>query len=159
MFSSRTLKRFVRFGLVGGSGVFVDMGALFLFYDPGMLAWGLALSKTLAAETAIVNNFIWNDLWTFRDLSAEKNGWRDRARRFTTFNLVCLAGIGFNVALLTLQVRVLRMNVYVANFVAIFLVSIWNFAMNLKFGWGGTKGKQLRHSISCHPDSLRIYRK
>jgi dolichol-phosphate mannosyltransferase len=142
MLSSRTLQRFIRFGLVGGSGVLVDMWALFLFHDPGVLGLGLVISKTLAAETAIVNNFIWNDLWTLRDLSARKTGWRDRTRRFATFNLVCLAGIGFNVALLTLQVHVFRMNVYVANFIAILLVSIWNFAVNLRFGWAEAKGNQ-----------------
>jgi dolichol-phosphate mannosyltransferase len=104
-----------------------------------MLNWPLALSKTLAAETAIVNNFIWNDLWTFHDLSVQMTGWRDRARRFGAFNLVCLAGIALNIAFLTLQVRVLEMNVYVANFIAIFLVSVWNFTMNLRYGWGETK--------------------
>jgi hypothetical protein len=28
------------------------------------------------------------------------------------------------------------MNVYLANLAAIFLVSVWNFSMNLRFGWG-----------------------
>ena len=114
----------------------VDMGVLFLLSDPRTLSWGLSLSKTLAAETAIVNNFIWNDIWTFQDLAAANIGWSARARRFARFNLVCLAGIGINVLLLTVQVHLLRMNVYLANLVAIFLVSVWNFWMNLRFGWG-----------------------
>jgi len=105
MLSRRTLRRYLRFGLVGGSGVLVDMGVLFLFSDPRTLGWGLSLSKTLAAETAIVNNFIWNDIWTFQDLSAGNTGWGARARRFAKFNLVCLAGIGINVLLLTVQVH------------------------------------------------------
>ena len=29
------------------------------------------------------------------------------------------------------------MNVYVANLVAIVIVSLWNYFMNLRFGWGG----------------------
>ncbi len=135
MLSRRTFQRFIRFGFVGGSGVFVDMGMLFLLADARMLGWSLSLSKTLAAETAIVNNFIWNDIWTFKDLSAQKTGWPARARRFAKFNLICLAGIGLNVLLLNAQVYALRMNIYVANFIAIFLVSIWNFWMNLRFGW------------------------
>jgi dolichol-phosphate mannosyltransferase len=56
--SRRTFQRFLRFGCVGGSGVFVDMGVLFLLADPRTLGWGLSLNKTPAAETAIVNNFI-----------------------------------------------------------------------------------------------------
>ena len=53
-------KCFIRFGLVGGSGVFVDMGVLFLLADRRMLSWDLSRSKCLAAKVAIVNNFIWN---------------------------------------------------------------------------------------------------
>jgi dolichol-phosphate mannosyltransferase len=137
----RTFQRFIRFGLVGGSGVLVDMGVLFFFSDPRTLSWGLSVSKTLAAEAAIANNFIWNDIWTFQDLSAGNTGWGARASRFAKFNLVCLAGIGINVLLLTLQVHSLRVNVYLANLVAIFVVSIWNFSMNLRFGWGEAGSK------------------
>lgn len=146
--SQRTCRRFLRFGLVGGSGVLVDMGVLFLLSDPRMLSWDLTLSKTLAAQTAILNNFVWNDLWTFRDLTAEKTGWRARVRRLGRFNLVCLAGIGLNVLLLTVQVHGLQMNVYVANCVAVFLVSIWNFAMNLKFGWNEAESQRSMQSTS-----------
>jgi dolichol-phosphate mannosyltransferase len=130
------IKRFIQFGLVGASGVFVDMGILFVLADPQMLGWGLSLSKALAAETAILNNFLWNDLWTFRDLAAGQAGWHLRVRRFGKFNLICLLGIALNVLLLNVQVHLLQMNVYVANLIAILLVSVWNFSMNLTFGWG-----------------------
>ncbi len=56
--SGQTIKRFVRFGVVGATGVVVDMGVLYFLADPRMLGWGLSVSKTLAAETAIINNFI-----------------------------------------------------------------------------------------------------
>lgn len=131
----QTIKRFVRFGVVGATGVVVDMCVLYFLADPCMLGWGLSRSKTLAAETAIVNNFIWNDVWTFHDLSASRINWRARASRFGKFNLICLAGIGLNILLLNAQVHFLHLNIYVANFIAIFLVSLWNFWMNLKFGW------------------------
>lgn len=130
-----TLKRFLQFGLVGGSGVLVDMAVLFLLADPRMLGWGLTLSKVLAAQTALVNNFLWNEFWTFRDLAADQAHWRGRLHRFVKFNLICLVGIGLSVLLLNGQVRLLQMNLYAANFIAIFLISLWNFWMNLKFGW------------------------
>lgn len=131
----QTFKRFIRFGLVGASGVVVDMGILFLLADPRMLGWTLTLSKMCAAETAIVNNFIWNERWTFQDLAARESGWSARMRRFGRFNLICLAGIGISILLLDGQVYFLHLNVYLANLVAIFLASLWNFWMNLKFGW------------------------
>jgi dolichol-phosphate mannosyltransferase len=130
------LKRFIQFGLVGGTGVLVDMTVLFLLADPRTLGWNLSVSKAIAAEIAIVNNFIWNDLWTFRDLSADQTGWRSRSNRFGKFNLICLAGIALNILILNGEVHWLHINVYVANCIAIVLVSSWNFGMNLRFRWG-----------------------
>ena len=111
------------------------MTVLFILSDPKMLAWNLSLSKALAAEVAIGNNFIWNEFWTFGDLSVAQNDWRARLGRFARFNLICLAGIGLSILLLNLQVRYVAMNVYLANLVAIVLVSFWNFGLNLKYGW------------------------
>jgi dolichol-phosphate mannosyltransferase len=130
-----TVMRYIRFGVVGVSGIVVDMAFLFLFSDPKMLGLNLSLGKALAAEIAIVNNFIWNEFWTFADLSAAQNHWRARLQRFAKFNLICLVGIGLSVLLLNLQVRFMAMNVYLANLIAIVIVSFWNFGMNLKFGW------------------------
>jgi dolichol-phosphate mannosyltransferase len=129
------LKRFVSFCLIGGSGVVVDMTVLFLLTDARMLAWGLYISKILAAEAAIFNNFVWNNVWTFRDVSGNQTEWRAYFQRFAKFNLICLVGIGFNLLFLKAQINFLQMNLYVANFVAIFLVSVWNFWMSTKFGW------------------------
>ena len=69
--------RFPRFAVVGFSGVVVDMGLLFLLSDPHALGWGLTRSKVLAAEAAIVNNFMWNDAWTFGDLAKRLGGGSD----------------------------------------------------------------------------------
>lgn len=131
----KTLKRYIRFGIVGASGVVVDMGILFLLADPKMLAWNLSLSKALAAEVAIGNNFIWNEFWTFGDISATQSHWHARLGRFAKFNLICLAGIGLSILLLNAQVHWMAMNVYLANLIAIVLVSFWNFGLTLKFGW------------------------
>ena len=134
-FSSLPVNRFVRFAAVGLSGVIVDMGLLYVLSDPTMLAWGLTRSKLIAAEMAILNNFFWNDRWTFRDLSAKQRGMKARLRRFYKFQLVCLAGVAINATLLNLQFNLLGMNRYVANAVAIAAVTAWNFWLNLKLSW------------------------
>jgi dolichol-phosphate mannosyltransferase len=134
-FSSLPVNRFIRFATVGLSGVIVDMGLLYLLSDPTMLAWGLTRSKLIAAEMAILNNFFWNDRWTFRDLSAKQRGPKARLRRFGKFQLVCLAGVAINATLLNLQFNLLGMNRYVANAVAIAAVTAWNFGLNLKLSW------------------------
>jgi dolichol-phosphate mannosyltransferase len=127
--------RFLRFGLVGFSGVFVDMAVLYLLHDPASLGWGLTRSKLIAGEVAIINNFLWNDAWTFRDLSNKQSTWKSKLKRFIKFNLVCLIGLGLNVSLLNLFSNVLHIHYLVANFLAIAIVTVWNFWINLKLSW------------------------
>jgi len=129
------LGRLVRFALVGMTGLAVDMGLLYLFSDPSSLGWGLTRSKLLSAEAAIVNNFLWNDLWTFGDLAARQRGWRHRFRRLLKFNVICGIGLAMNVVLLNLMFNLLHMNRYLANLVAIGVVTLWNFWVNLKLSW------------------------
>ena len=133
--SSLPVNRFIRFAMVGLSGVFIDMGLLFLLSDPTTLAWGLTRSKLMASEMAILNNFMWNDTWTFRDLSSQQPGLKAKLRRLGKFQLICLAGVAINATLLNLQFNLLGMNRYVANAVAIAAVTAWNFWLNLKISW------------------------
>ncbi|MBW4657999.1 MAG: glycosyltransferase [Drouetiella hepatica Uher 2000/2452] len=128
-------QRFIRFGLVGLSGVFVDMAVFYLLSDPSSLGWGLTRSKIIASEVAIVNNFTWNDAWTFGDISGQQKGKRKRIRRFLKFNMVCLAGLILNVLLLNMLYNVLGINRYLANLIAIMAVTFWNFWLNLKLSW------------------------
>ncbi len=62
--------RFIRHAFVGFTGLLIDMGVLFIFYD--RLNLGLTRSAMVAAEVAIINNFLWNDRWTFEDLSRQQ---------------------------------------------------------------------------------------
>jgi dolichol-phosphate mannosyltransferase len=133
--------RFLRFGAVGLSGVFVDMLILYLLSDPTTLALPLTRSKILAGEIAIFNNFLWNDAWTFADVSIQQKGWKPRIKRFIKFNVVCLAGLVLNVLVLNLVFNYLIPNRYIANFIAIAVATIWNFWVNLKLSWRVTEVK------------------
>ncbi|WP_414569847.1 glycosyltransferase [Nostoc sp. CCY 9925] len=133
--------RFLRFGLVGLSGVFVDMAVLYLLSDPTTLAWPLTRSKIIAGEIAILNNFLWNDAWTFADVSARQQEWNQRLKRFVKFNVICLAGLVLNVLILNLVFNFLIPNRYIANLIAIAVATIWNFWVNLKLSWRVTDVK------------------
>ncbi|WP_271255218.1 glycosyltransferase [Pseudanabaena sp. Chao 1811] len=135
------IKRFIKFGLVGFSGVFVDMAILYLLSDASTLGWGLTRSKIIGSEVAILNNFLWNDLWTFRDFSSQQSGWRKRIKRFVKFNLICLLGIGLNLIILNILYNYFGVNKYLANLIAIAIVTIWNFWFNLKLSWRVTQTK------------------
>lgn len=134
-------QRFLRFGLVGFSGVFVDMTIFYLLSDASTLAMGLTRSKIIASEVAILNNFLWNDLWTFRDFSSQQSGWRKLVKRFVKFNLICLFGIGLNLIILNTLYNYFGVNKYLANLIAIAIVTIWNFWFNLKLSWRVTQTK------------------
>ena len=131
--------RFIQFCLVGLTGVVVDMGLLFLLSDPSMLAWPLTRSKIIASELAIINNFLWNDLWTFGDITRRQPSRKQQLKRFIKFNLICLVGLVLNVILLNLFFNVFGLNRYLANFCAIAIVTFWNFWVNLKLSWRVTE--------------------
>jgi len=80
-------KTFVKFGIVGASGVFVNLGFFTLFV---MLGMNKFIASPLAIELSIIWNFLLNNYWTFR--------WRktvDRTRvRGLKFNLVSMLALG-----------------------------------------------------------------
>ena len=133
------LGRFLRFGAVGLSGLVVDMGGLYLLYQ--VLGLPLTRSAILAAELAILNNFFWNDRWTFGDISKHQRQWKQVTKRLVKFNLICLAGLILKILLLNVLFNGFGLNAYVANFLAIAAVTLWNFWINLKLSWRVTQVK------------------
>jgi dolichol-phosphate mannosyltransferase len=133
------ITQFIRFGLVGLSGVFVDMAILYLLSDPTTLALGLTKSKLVAAEMAIINNFFWNDRWTFGDISSHQKGWKKKLKRLLKFNLICILGLTINIILLNTFFNIFGINRYIANLLAIIIVTLWNFWINLKLSWRVTQ--------------------
>ncbi|MBD2441696.1 glycosyltransferase family 2 protein [Dolichospermum sp. FACHB-1091] len=131
--------RFLRFGAVGLSGVFVDLTIFHLMRT--VINLGLTRSTILSAEIAILNNFLWNDLWTFGDISRKQRGKRQCFKRFLKFNIVCLAGIIIQTLVVNFLFNNLGMNQYIAKLIAIAVATIWNFWVNLKLSWRVTEVK------------------
>lgn len=125
--------RFLRFALVGLSGLVIDTAVLYLLH--GLWGIGLTRSAIAAAEIAIVNNFLWNDRWTFGDIATSQRQWNKVIKRFLKFNIICLMGLILKVLLLNLLFNLLHINPYVANVLAIAIVTLWNFWVNLKLSW------------------------
>lgn len=128
-------RRFLQFIAVGLSGVVVDMSLLYLFSDASTLGLPLILSKILAGESAIINNFLWNDRWTFADLIRTQTSRRQKFRRFLKFNLICLVGLMLSLTLLHLLYNFAIHDRYIANFIAIASVTLFNYWLNLKLSW------------------------
>lgn len=151
-------KRFIKFCCVGGSGVLVDMTALALLMDPGFLGFNLVLSKACAAEMGVINNFVWNEVWTFRSpvsvVTRERTGSKPEVgkesrskkgqdnktcgellKRFLIFHAICGAGVCISVLLLHLLHYRLGVNVYAANLGVVAAVSLWNYSLNARLNW------------------------
>ncbi|WP_219904633.1 glycosyltransferase [Stenomitos frigidus] len=131
--------RFARFAFVGLSGLVVDMGLLYLLHST--LGFGLTRSAIVAAELAIINNFVWNDRWTFGDLAQQQQKRHQVIKRFAKFNLICLMGLILKILILNLFFNALHFNPYLSNFLAIVMVTLWNFWINLKLSWRITQVK------------------
>jgi dolichol-phosphate mannosyltransferase len=127
--------RFLRFITVGLSGMAVDMSLLYLLTDASTLALPLALGKLVAGESAIINNFLWNDRWTFADFSRTQTSQRQKFRRFLKFNLICSLGLLLSTTLLDLIYHFAIHDRYIANFIAIVSVTFCNYWLNLKLSW------------------------
>jgi len=125
------VKRFLKFCVVGASGTLVYLGLLALFTEIGGLFY--ALSAALAYEISILNNFTWNELWTFRDRRASAGG--SVLARVLRFNLVSLVGLGIHEAVLTFFTEVTDLFYILSAIIAIFCAVIWNFFANVKWTW------------------------
>jgi dolichol-phosphate mannosyltransferase len=132
-FSLWPIHRFVRFGVVGFSGVFVDFGVFYLLRT--FLGLALTLSSILSSEIAIINNFLWNDAWTFADTSKGQMGICQRIKRFLKFNCICLVGMFLNASIVNLLFDVFCINEYLAKLIAIVMVTLLNFWLNSKLSW------------------------
>ncbi|MBD2603571.1 GtrA family protein [Scytonema hofmannii FACHB-248] len=127
------LSRLIRFAIVGLSGVFVDLGGFYVLHT--LLGWVLTPSAILSTEVAIINNFLWNDVWTFGDVSVQQQLGTQRLQRFFKFNLICFLGLIFNTLIVNLLFYKFEMNEYMAKLIAIICVTMWNFSLNWKVNW------------------------
>ncbi|MEL6160216.1 MAG: glycosyltransferase [Cyanobacteria bacterium J06623_5] len=138
------IKRFTRYGLVGLSGILVDMAVLYVLH--GALGIGLTTSKIIAAEAAIISNFLWNDSWTFADMVRQQKDMGSRLKRLLKFNTICFTGLVLDVLLLNLFFNIVfgQSQPYLANIIAISCVAVWNFWLNLKLSWRTAAVPKLR---------------
>jgi len=119
------LMRFIRFGIVGASGMIVDFGITWLCKEK--LRWNKYLSNSLGFVIAATNNYLWNRVWTFESESQAV------AREYISFVVIAIIGLGLNNLIIYLLHDKLRLNFYLSKLIAIGCVTLWNFSMNYVF--------------------------
>ncbi len=126
-------EKIVRFGLVGLSGILVNMGLLYALTEVAGLYY--LVSAAIAIELSIVSNFVWNDIWTFkaaRDLRLVRN-----LQRFGSFQAVSMGGLVINMGILYLLADVAGVYYLIANLAGILIAFAWNYAANRHYTWRG----------------------
>ncbi|MEO5659354.1 MAG: GtrA family protein [Polaromonas sp.] len=123
--------RFIKFGLVGGSGTVINIAVLYMAQEH--LLKGIAdfhsrlnYSIALAITVATISNFYWNRRLT----------WRDRVRNthqsalLLFFKYVMAAALSIALQSLLTKWLALHLHYIVANLIAIALASLVNFVAN-----------------------------
>jgi len=92
---SKEVERFIKFGIVGLIGAFVDFGTLFILQAtllPPTNAIGeelqinVTIASILAFTAAILSNFTWNRLWTYPD--SRSNSAKQQLVQFTLISAI-----------------------------------------------------------------------
>ena len=143
---AQLIAKFVKFGIVGLSGMVVDFGVLYLMRD--VVGLGDILSNTISFTAAATSNYFLNRIWTFR--SHEKQV----GKEYLKFLLVSVIGLGINNGVLLLsnllwpeayQHGVLSLfgltidYFYLFKLLAIAVTTLWNFFGNLLFTFKNKK--------------------
>ncbi len=140
LYWARRSKTFIKFGTVGLVGTLID----FIFYNIFISTFHFppATSKGFSTEVAILNNFTFNNFWTFRKRKTKTNVWQ----KLLIFNIVSLGGLAIGVLVIKFlhliygdgiafigPVSIHYYNLYF--FATVPPVMIWNFLMNHYFTW------------------------
>ena len=125
------LVRFLKFCLVGLSGVLVNMGLLWLLTEFAGLFY--LLSAAISIETSIISNYLLDDYFTFHDRRSPTV--KSALSRLLKFNLVSLAGLATNMGVLWLLTEVFGVYYLLSNLCGIAVATLWNYLVNTWWTW------------------------
>ncbi len=118
---------FIKFDLVGLSGIVVNEGVLVLLVNGGMY---LLYASAIAIEVSIISNFVLNDFWTFRD---RRHG--HIAVRMLKFNGLMLIGLVVNLGILFVGTAYLDLPYTIANLVGIGAAFLLRYWLSIRLTW------------------------
>jgi putative flippase GtrA len=125
------LRRFIKFGIVGASGIAVNLVMLYVFQEH-LLAFiddahaRLNFSVPAAIVCATINNFAWNRRWTWADRGAAAGG--TIALQFVKYAAACW--LGSTIQFVVTKLLASHWHYLLANVIAIGVASIFNFLLN-----------------------------
>jgi putative flippase GtrA len=114
--------KFLKFCIVGFSGMFIDFGTTWLLKEK------IKVNKYFANSTGFIlaasSNYFWNRFWTFHSENTRI------ATEYFSFILISLTGLVINNLIIFLLSDKMKINFYLSKLFAIGVVTLWNFFMN-----------------------------
>ncbi len=122
IFSSDFFLKFIKFCIVGFSGIFIDFGITSLFKE--ILKVNKYVANAVGFTTAATSNYFLNRIWTFHSHNPNV------PLEFSRFFIIALIGLGINSIIIWALSGKLKMNFYLAKAIATVIVTGWNFLIN-----------------------------
>lgn len=119
------VSKFIKFGVVGCSGMVIDFGATYLCKE--ILRINKFVSNAIGFILAATSNYFLNRIWTFESSNNEIGV------QYLQFMMVSIIGLGINSLVLYLLNEKIRWNFYLSKLFAIGITTVWNFFANLLF--------------------------
>jgi putative flippase GtrA len=117
--------KFLKFCIVGFSGMIVDFGTTWLLKEK------VKINKYIANSTGFIlaasSNYLFNRLWTFHSVNPRI------AIEYGSFILISIVGLAINNLIIFLLNEKMKLNFYLSKLFAIGVVTVWNFLMNYVF--------------------------
>jgi len=130
------VKKFLKFGTVGFIGYLVNALMLQLIAGLGWFEW---IAWGISTESAIISNFVLNNIWTFK--SEKIKGLSFIIKKFLQFNFTSIGALLIQVVAGTIGVKILgtEYRQLLLPFIIVFLVLPYNWLMYNKVIWKTNK--------------------
>ena len=122
LYSADFVLKFLKFGLVGSSGLVIDFGLTYLLKEK--LKVYKYLSSSIGFTLAASSNYIFNRLWTFHSTNPQI------FTEYSTFIIISIVGLVINNTVLVILSGKFRLNFYFSKIIATIITMIWNFTAN-----------------------------
>jgi dolichol-phosphate mannosyltransferase len=124
-------EKILRFVAVGVSGLMVNMAVLYVLTS--VIGIFYLISSLVAIELSILNNFFWNDWWTFGDDTGHHllNTWE----RLGVYHLISAGGLLINIGILFILTEYFGIYYLISNLIGILIAFSWNFTANRQITW------------------------
>lgn len=122
---SKIIKKYstiLKFLIVGVTSTLIDVGFLYIFVD--VFSIPLFLSVVFSFILSVINGFLWNKIWTFKDKSIRYK------RQFTKFLFVSFWWLILTIIFMYIFTIFIWIYYVISKIFTSFIVVIWNFLLN-----------------------------